>query len=90
MHTRFKTLNVAIASERKMRKLAQEIVGDNVVVERVPFTFIWKMEEKKSKRFPLCMYRTLLPKWLIVLQSLRGRLFNYQLGYIIIHMHIPT
>lgn len=32
-------MNVHIASERKLRKLAKEIVGDNIVSERGAFTF---------------------------------------------------
>lgn len=34
-----KGLNVSIASEKKQREMADEIVGDNLVAERGAFTF---------------------------------------------------
>ena len=34
-----KTFNVSMASERKQRKLAKEVLGENLTVEKVAFTF---------------------------------------------------
>lgn len=34
-----KEFRIEIASERKQRKLAKEIIGENVKAERAPFTF---------------------------------------------------
>jgi hypothetical protein len=38
-HRWFKSMNVHIASERKQRKLAKEVVGDNMLAENGAFTF---------------------------------------------------
>lgn len=38
-HRWFKTWGVSIASERKMRVRAGELVGDHIVAEKAPFSF---------------------------------------------------
>ena len=42
MYRWFKAWGVSIASETRMRKRAKEVVGDELVAERVPFTFTLK------------------------------------------------
>ena len=39
MYRWFRAHNVVIASEKVQRTLAKEIVGDNIVAERVAFSF---------------------------------------------------
>ena len=65
----FKSLNVSIASERKQRTLAKEILGDNLVAEKGAFSF----PVDKGGESPLSTFPTLLPRWLNSLINMRGK-----------------
>lgn len=51
-HRWFSTCHVSIASELKMRKRAAELIGDNLVVEKVPLTFKLKEGGEKVRITP--------------------------------------
>lgn len=48
----FSACNVSIPSETKMRKRAAEIIGDNIMVEKVPLTFSLKEGGEEVKLRP--------------------------------------
>ena len=48
----FSACNVSIASETKMRKRAAEILGDNLIVEKVALTFSLKEGGEEVKLRP--------------------------------------
>ena len=60
---------MSIASEKRQRRLAQTITGDDLVAEKGDL----RTKGKKSERFLLCTTLTLLRKWLILLTNMRGR-----------------
>ncbi len=45
---------MSIASERQQRKVAKEIVGDNFVAERAPFTFSPDKTKEEIQDVPFC------------------------------------
>ena len=44
---------ISLASEKQQRKHAQEIVGDNVQAETVPFTFPFKSGGEEIRAAPM-------------------------------------
>ena len=58
----FKAHNVNIASERKQRQLAQQIIGDNVVAEKGAFSFPGEKGGEVMKEVPFVYIPNLIKK----------------------------
>ncbi len=48
----FKSFNVSIASERQQRKIAKEIVGENLIAERGAFSFCEQNKDEVVREVP--------------------------------------
>ena len=84
MYRWFKSLNVAVASERQQRKLAKEIVDQTIVAERGAFTFSLERGRTEIREVPF-VYR---PNLIAAIADLVDRHHRYKtriLFFILVH-----
>lgn len=62
LHRWFNACQVSIASEKKMRKRAAEIIGDNLIVEKVALTFSLKEGGEEVKMRPFAYIPNIWPQ----------------------------
>ena len=67
-----KSLNIAVGSEVKQRRLAKDIIGDNVVAELGAFTFQEKGGGEFIKEVPFVYVPNLIRKSVDLIETHRG------------------
>ena len=53
-------MNISVANEVKQREMAKDIIGDNIVAEKGPFTFSLEKGGEEIKEVPFVYCRNLI------------------------------